>query len=268
MAYFTSNQMAEGIWAIHGPVNDLMYLVTGTQRAMLIDTGMGIGDLAREVKKLTDLPLTVVNTHGHPDHAGGNYNFKEVWLPEKDLTIMRTMCSDDFRLSDLKAILGENHPDIQFLLNGMVHSRSYQIRFIQPGQVFDLGEQCFKVVEIPGHTPGSIGLLNSAEKILFSGDTIVATPVWLYLKHSLPVKTYQQSLMKIKEREGEFRTIFPGHPPTPLGIDQLDDLIECAGEILNGSGVGEPTRTFAGEGLLWVHGKAQIIYDPKKIYEE
>jgi glyoxylase-like metal-dependent hydrolase (beta-lactamase superfamily II) len=65
-----SRQLLEGLWSIDGPANDLMYLVTGTRRAMLVDTGMGLGDLAGMVRGLTDLPLTVVNTHGHPDHAG------------------------------------------------------------------------------------------------------------------------------------------------------------------------------------------------------
>ena len=74
--FFTVQSLPWGVQAIIGPANDLMYLVTGSRGAMLVDTGMGIGDLAAQVRQLTDLPLVAVNTHGHPDHAGGNGNFR------------------------------------------------------------------------------------------------------------------------------------------------------------------------------------------------
>lgn len=51
------------------------FLVVGEERAALIDTGAGMGNLAKEVKEITDKPLYVLNTHGHVDHAGGNGRF-------------------------------------------------------------------------------------------------------------------------------------------------------------------------------------------------
>jgi glyoxylase-like metal-dependent hydrolase (beta-lactamase superfamily II) len=121
------------------------------------------------------------------------------------------------------------------------------------------------VLKTPGHTPGSICLLNAGEKIIFTGDSIVETPVWLYLKHSNPLTVFHHSLKKIKARENDFKTLLPGHRPTPMERKQLDDLIHCSEEILTGVGTGKPTHTFAGDGLLWVHGKGQIIYDPEKL---
>jgi hydroxyacylglutathione hydrolase len=263
--YFITKLVGENIWSIDGPANDLMHLVIGTKKAMLVDTGMGIGDLARVIKSLTSLPVIVVNTHGHPDHAGGNSNFDEVWLPEKDEHIRQKMCSDEYRIGDLKAILGEKDPRFENLAAGVVRSKSFKIHYIQPGDFFDLGDRVFEVFEIPGHTPGSICLLNEKEKLLFSGDSIVATPVWLYLKHSLPVKTYFEALKRIDARSDSFDTIFPGHQPIPLGREYLSDLIACAEDILSKPGIGELTKTFAGEGLFWVHGKGKIIYNPENL---
>jgi hydroxyacylglutathione hydrolase len=264
-AYFETKAVGEGIWSISGLANDLMYLVTGREQALLVDTGMGIGDLAGLVKSLTDLPLTVVNTHGHPDHAGGNPNFGEIWLSPKDTSIMHEMCSDEYRINDIRAFNGEQNPLNQRLLDGLVRFKPYSIQPIKPGLVFDLGGRQFEVLEIPGHTPGSVCFLNSREKIMFCGDSVVQTPVWMYLKHSLPLQIYHAALKKIQERESEFEILLPGHHPYPLGREDLAGLITCTGEILARPGIGELTKTFAGEGLQWKHEKVSVIYNPANI---
>jgi len=262
----TPRKLLDGIWSIDGPANDLMYLITGTHRAMLVDTGMGLGDLAAIVHSLTDLPVTVINTHGHPDHAGGNGGFDEVWLDLQDEALMRVMTSDEFRLDDLRRLHDGTVDEYQRLVEELVPVQPYHIRPMHAGQVFDLGGRCFEVVPLPGHTLGSICLLNVDEKLLFSGDSIVATPVWMYQDYCTPLCKYLDSLRKILERESEFETIFPGHQPTPLDRNQLHELIACADEILANPGIGEPTKTFAGEGLLWVHGKGQIIYNLENLH--
>ncbi len=240
-----------------------MYLVTGAHHAMLVDTGMGIGDLAGTVRSL---PLIVVNTHGHPDHAGGNGGFDEVWLAPQDEALMREMTADQFRLEDLKRARGEDDPEYHRMAESLLPVRPSRLQALLPGQIIDLGGRCFEVLPLPGHTPGSICLLNSDEKLLFSGDSIVGSPVWMYLQHSTSLSTYLASLKKVRERQTEFDLLFPGHQPAPLGKDQLDHLISCAEEILDGRGVGEPTHTFAGEGLQWKHASGIIIYDPHRLY--
>jgi hydroxyacylglutathione hydrolase len=260
--FFRTNLIGDHIWAIDGPVNDLMYLVEGSEKAMLVDTGMGFGNLSNQVKQLTNLPLVIINTHGHPDHAGGNPNFEEVWFPKKDFAIMQNMCTDEYRLRDLKAFHGENLPQYQQLLSGMVSYKPVKWHFFSKNQVIDLGQRKFEVVEIHGHTPGSVGLINTKEKLFFTGDSIVQTPVWLYLKNSLPFSVYRQSLISVIKREKDFETIFPGHNPTLLGKDLMVDLINCANEIWDQRGIGKLTKTFAGQGYLWKYGNASIIYDP------
>jgi glyoxylase-like metal-dependent hydrolase (beta-lactamase superfamily II) len=263
--FFTTRLIGENVWSIDGPANDLMYLVVGSRKAMLVDTGMGIGDLAWVVRRLTSLPVMVVNTHGHPDHAGGNSNFDEVWLPAKDEPIRQVMCTDKYRAGDLKAVFGEGDPRYAQLKAGLVPSRSFTIHFLEPGDTIDLGGRAFEVLAVPGHTPGSLCLLNAQEKLFFSGDSIVATPAWLYLEHSLPLKTYYEALKRVEARSGDFDAIFPGHQPTPLGRDHLLDLLACAQEIISTPGIGESVTTFAGRGVCWVHGRGQIIYNPERV---
>jgi hydroxyacylglutathione hydrolase len=257
--------LLESLWSIDGPANDLMYLATGTHHAMLVDTGMGIGDLAGTVRSLTSLPLIVVNTHGHPDHAGGNGGFEEVWLAPQDEPIMRQMTTDQFRQDDIKHAKGEGSQEYYRLVESLVPMQPYRLRALKLSQVFDLGGRRFEVIKMPGHTLGSVCLLDSNEKVIFTGDSIVATPVWMYLQHSTSLETYLASLQGLQARQTEFDMLLPGHQPSPLERQQLDYLITCAEEILDGRWIGKPVQTFAGEGFQWSHGSGVIIYDQNRL---
>jgi hydroxyacylglutathione hydrolase len=262
--FFKSRLVADRVWSIDGPSNDLMYLALGSQKAMLVDTGFGIGDLAGFVHQLTDLPLLVVNTHGHPDHAGGNSGFGEIWISLKDDEIRKRMAVHEYRAKDVQMPDpdGNPRPNASIFLEALIPDREYRVCPLCEGQVIDLGGRTFEIVETPGHTPGSICLLNSKEKYMFCGDTIVGTPAWLYLKHSLPLHVYRESLCKIQKRSREFEKLFAGHNPVPLQKKHLENLILCCEEIFKEPGRGTLTKTFAGEGYLWQHESAQIIYNP------
>jgi hydroxyacylglutathione hydrolase len=80
--WFETRLIAPRTWAIGDHGCDVIYLVAGDERALLIDTGWGIGDLPGVVASLTDLPLLVVNTHGHPDHTVRSWQFERVHMYE------------------------------------------------------------------------------------------------------------------------------------------------------------------------------------------
>lgn len=263
--FFSAELLFEDLWAISGPVNDLMYLVLGDESGLLVDTGMGVGNLLEFTRTLTDLPLTVVNTHGHPDHGGGNGLFEEVWLHPADYAIMREMCATTYRENDLKAMLGEQSELLSHFKNNLTPFRPVRLQEIRIGQVFDLGGRKFEVLGLPGHTPGSICLFDPRENLLFMGDSAVATPVWLYLEYSEKLDIYLQGLKKLNLRIENGTILFPGHLPGPLNRAYLLDLIKCVEEVVLNPGLGTLTKTFVGEGLLWEHGRGQIIYNPKNI---
>ena len=64
-----------------------MYLLTGKEKALLIDTGFGTIPLKSICEELTGLPVTVALTHGHVDHIGGTGAFEEVWLAKRQRTL-------------------------------------------------------------------------------------------------------------------------------------------------------------------------------------
>ena len=80
---------------------------------------------------------------------------------------------------------------------GLVSYREKRLNPLKEGMSFDLGDRVFRVIEVPGHTPGCVCLINEEEGVIFTGDMIVETPVWLYLSHSLPLSTFIASLQKI-----------------------------------------------------------------------
>jgi glyoxylase-like metal-dependent hydrolase (beta-lactamase superfamily II) len=86
--WFTTRRLGGETWAIDDRGQDIIYLVSGDERALLIDTGWGVGDLPGLVASLTSRPLLVVNTHGHPDHTFGNGQFERVYIHPADARMM------------------------------------------------------------------------------------------------------------------------------------------------------------------------------------
>lgn len=87
MAGFTKHKIAEGIFQITNPMDGCVTLIIGSEKALLWDTNFGILDLKAFVESLTDLPLIVVDSHGHVDHMNGNYQFPEVYLHPLDFEL-------------------------------------------------------------------------------------------------------------------------------------------------------------------------------------
>ena len=138
-----------GTWRIefggHG-----CFLITGTKNAMLIDTGMNRNNLREFVESITDLPIIVVNTHGHFDHTGGNGWFDKVYMSE--------YASGEAK----KAFPHIEHPeDFPF---------DYEIVVIEEGHIFDIGGRRIEAIASPAHSPGSFCYLDKDRRLLFTGD--------------------------------------------------------------------------------------------------
>lgn len=76
--FYQSEVLFPGLTRIWDVARTAMYLVEGTEKAVLLDTGVGVGDLKELVGELTDKPVTVLVTHGHVDHAMGAAGFRDV----------------------------------------------------------------------------------------------------------------------------------------------------------------------------------------------
>ena len=118
-----------------------------------------------------------------------------------------------------------------------------------------------KVVEIPGHTAGSILLLDRAEKICYSGDAIIEN-LWLFLDESLPPEVYLASLRHARDvlTEAGIERIYDGHfSYVPLTTDKLDNMIAGMEQVVAGTAVGEPFENDAGRGIRYFFGDWSVL---------
>jgi len=243
------NRHVDKVWTIletipSGNVN--IYVVEGKDSALVIDTGFGTGDSKAFIQTLTKLPLIVVNTHGHGDHTGSNRLFSKVFLHPDDFYMVNAKASKDGK--DLPVKVG-----------------SVTYVPVREGHVFDLGGRKLEVIEVPGHTHGSIVLLDKENKILFSGDNTNSL-VWLFLRDCYPLEVYLKSLEKVQKRVDDFNIILPGHN-TPLEKTFVSEQIGCVKSILDGTcspvHYDHPSNTSGA--LLCKYQTAQVAYDAKNL---
>ncbi len=218
-----------------------MYLVVGKEKALLIDTGNPGNITPDDIKALTQLPLLVVNTHAHPDHSGCNDAFGKVYIHEADLESAKR------------------------------YGRNAELIPIKDGYVFDLGGRKLEVIAVPGHTPGSICLLDAQEKLLFSGDTANGE-TWMHISN-VPLETFKKSMEHLLKRKDQYAQLVPGHGDA-RPVSYITELIGCADEILAGK-VDQSTRpaqpparenSLQG-GSLHRYGSATIRYNPANLRE-
>lgn len=264
--WFQVKKISEKVWRISDNHIDNIYLVEGRDSALLIDNGVGAVNLRDFVKSITGLPLIVVNTHSHPDHTGSNHQFSRVRAHADELDRIRFFGTKEMRATMAKTMgQGQGQPSLPDSVLFPITDSLYSPVLVPftDGYVFDLGNRKVEVIHVPGHTKGSICLLDRRDKLLFTGDND-NTLVWLHPQDALPLEIYLQSLRKLQAREKEFTMLYPGHGD-PIEKGFIKEQIRCAEEIISGRCVGKPYDSFVGKGLLCGYKRAQIAYDPAKI---
>ena len=258
--WFLLKEVSENVWQIRSFGNN-KYLIKGRDSSLLIDTGLGAADLASLVKRLTCKPLIVVNTHGHPDHAGANYQFEKVYMHAADTSIARQYNLPEWRAKMSKDMLQRNMISESDLFRGKPFNT--KIIPVSEGHIFDLGDRRIQVMETPGHTLGSICLLDIENRLLFSGDNN-DIQVSLFLKECTPLHVYLETLEKQKARISEFNILLPGHGE-PIQSDIINDQIECVKSILNGTCQSTESKTFVGNSMKCKFGRVSVIYNPENL---
>jgi glyoxylase-like metal-dependent hydrolase (beta-lactamase superfamily II) len=212
-----------------------MHLVVGPERALLIDTAYGIGNLKGLVETLTDKPYDVVNTHFHGDHAMGNYQFNRVYSHKYDVPSLIQQLDPKARE---RFVPNESS---YYKASDLVPVRDYEIVGVDSHYIFDLGGgHEIELIHMPGHAPGGCVLLDKKNRMLFSGDAIVNTPTFIFgdlpageFSEYMTIRSYKAELLKLKERKGEFDGLYPGH--SWLGVPPVivDEMIEVCDSIIN-----------------------------------
>lgn len=261
---FVHFSLGDGVTAVSAPMGEKIYVIEGRKRAMVIDTGMGIGSLKAEIESFCQLPLVVVNTHGHPDHAGGNAEFKKVYLHPDDKELYYKMVTGCFRAGDLRKIFGAESK----IYEDNLLEISENIVSLNEGKVFDLGGRKITVFKIEGHTKGSVVFYDSLTEWLFVGDAISIKDTWVYLDYSTSLVRYRNSLLNFITLKLPIKKILSGHEPNEAKPDLLNIRLECLNKIIFGELKGEDVTTFAGKGKRVEYKGTSLIYDERRIKNE
>lgn len=224
-------------WVINYHGSLYCYLLIGEEKAMLIDTAYGDGDLRAFVETITDKPVMVCNTHGHFDHTGGNAFWEEAWMaPESEADAKKP-----FGPEMEKRFLSMPHPD-------------YAIHYLHDGDVIDLGGRKVSVVTIGCHHPGSLAYIDDKSRCVYSGDELESGQV-LYLRPDLSgleqAALHKKNMEKLLAREGEYDLVCPAHNGSPISKQYIRDFIELDSRIL--SGTQHIEENLAGNGFGPVH---------------
>ena len=206
-------------------------LVVGRDRALLFDTGYGFDDIVAAIKAVTDKPFDVVLSHGHMDHGGGNWQFEEVYAHPADWSVMERHSTRPYR--DISVSFAKTFNKIPFLriLPKDFDEEAYfakpmgNLKPVKEGDVFSLGGITLRVVELPGHTPGSIGLYCPERKLVLVSDA-VNRGVYLFLEESTDLATYLQTLYKLKGLDFDY--MLTGHSAKIDTRTDLEDYIDVA----------------------------------------
>lgn len=230
---FRMHPMWDGVYRIEGRGAEYAYLVLGTRRAALVDTCAGYGSIREAVERVTGLPLVVLNTHGHVDHAGGDYDFDEVYLHPADVPLMQAETQPARRLWFLRKIADAEDTRAVFAPALLAPPRPIRLLPLRDGQTFDLGGTTLQAFDVPGHTRGSVCFLDHERRLLLGGDSFHAQ-VQLFFDYSASVECYARSLARIGAMRKAFDLILPCHNQTPLSPACLDELSQACERVLRG----------------------------------
>ena len=223
---FKTEKLTDVITRIIMPGNVFAYVAEGTEKAVVIDTGFGLGPFRQYVEELLNgKEYELVLTHGHLDHAGGASQFDRVWMNPADLQVARNHTQKQIRYEFMKNGGPVTMEDLAEPMEDGYLPLEY-------GQTFDLGNEVLEIVNLGGHTPGSVGILFQKERILLAGDACCSFT--LLLGHeSLTIRQYHDNLVDTWNRyHDRFDTMIYSHPHNYGGPEVMTQMIELCEEIM------------------------------------
>lgn len=232
--FFEASKVFDNVTLISGLGGEQCYLVEGEKRALLIDGLSGVGSLKSFVRELTDLPVQIVNTHGHVDHCGANFEYGECFIHPADIRLMYDHSDPEKRLGFAKSGAMFHPLPVEPTLEDVIPPRAVKTFPVYDGDSFDLGGVTLEVIGVPGHSFGTIVLLDRARRVVYSGDACNANTL-LFLEGSASIEEYRESLLHFKSFQPEFDGMYGGHGPGPVPNTIIDEAIELCEEIIKGT---------------------------------
>lgn len=194
-------------------------LVVGKEKALVFDTGTGLENMYETIRRITDLELLVINSHGHFDHIGGNYLFENAYIHPLDYCL--PSCFYKIEYTRRRMI---DYYDQDNIADNKFTGRNWGNIKVLDFDCFDLGNLQCKVIHIPGHTKGSIGIFIPSLKILLSGDTL-SPSICLNFPNAMTVRELMKTYGFIQNIE--FNEYITSHHNHSFGKGYIDNLIKC-----------------------------------------
>jgi glyoxylase-like metal-dependent hydrolase (beta-lactamase superfamily II) len=225
-----------GVWIIEEPLHSeevKSYLVLGIERAALIDTGMGVGDIRRLVEGITSLPVSVIQSHAHNDHIGGAWQFEDVGIHPSEAADLASGQSaadlaDWFAESEMSGPLPPGFNPLGYSIPGKTPTRTYG-----DGDVVELGGRTLEVIHAPGHSRGGLVLLDKASRTLFSTDVVYLRSLYL-LNPDSSVSDYVTTLERLTALVPDLNRLYPSHGPSPIPPTLIPLMLTGLREIAAG----------------------------------
>ena len=181
------------------------FLLVGKEKAVMIDSGINCPNAADHAKELTDKPVMLINTHGDGDHTSGTAGFDEIHIHPAD----HTGCEVNVRFPDVKKV------------------------DITDGEIIELGDRPLKLIHIPGHTAGSVAILDVNRRVLYSGDSVQTGHIYMFGAKREPDK-FEASLDKLIDMEDEYDNIYPSHGDHQIPKDYVRKVKDAWKRVRNG----------------------------------
>ena len=271
----TVEKLSDDLYMITETRSIHCYLLIGTEKALLIDTGWGYEDPRPILEELTDKPVMTVFTHGDGDHCLGARYFDEVFIHPLDYGKMRRNDTGEERRGMLEHRLRKlpelaSHMDTESYCRTLL-PKDLKVGFLSDGEIIDLGGKYVECVLTPGHSYGHLMFLEKESGRLFSGDQIMdGHNIWHFLKRDEQAgfAATLSSLKHLAAREREISAIFPAHGRTPVKKQCLFDLIECLEcELRENYQNDIPFHSHKGDGYQHFFRSVNLIYSDERLEE-
>jgi glyoxylase-like metal-dependent hydrolase (beta-lactamase superfamily II) len=235
--WFEVYKVAPRVTAIYEPAQwqeVISYLIEGDEKALLFDTGNGIADIAKLAGSLTEKPISVLNSHTHYDHVGGNYAFDTIYGMDTEFTRLRQTGHSNQEIAIEvskpalcrplpKGITPDNHTGRPFTVS----------HFISDGYEIDLGGRVLEVLHIPGHTPDAIALIDRQAKLMWTGDSYYSGPIWLFAPET-DLDDYARSLDRLIKESVDVNALLPAHNTPWVNPEVLRRTRKALDIMING----------------------------------
>jgi len=269
-------QLADNLWVLE-EMGSNIFIVKGEEKVLIVDTAYGLTDLKSVVRDLCgEMPIVVINSHGHGDHNSGNNQFDCVHVGRFDEPNSHKEY-DQAGKDRMVAFMGSKLEGYPFDADAWNPGPAPHIEPVADGDVIDIGGMRFTVIETPGHSMGSIALYEADKRWMFTGDTALTWEVWGQLATSVALRYYAQSLEHLATYVDKIDYVFPAHSvekrPASCGRYWLPPCVltiyaEGTRAIVDGKVEGKPYEEinprFAG--FKYVHFEiGGMAYDPARI---